>query len=685
MRIELKLLIIALMIMFLTSPILSQNSESVSTTTLLSLTVHNQNSENVVAEFDGHEITMGEFEKAYAKNVGGIEIAAQDTLQEYINFLDLYVIYKMKLRDAFVRDYKNDEELINELNEYKEKVGISYIEEKQIVVPGIKRFYNQRSEEVRASHIMIKKEPNSAANLKITEEILDSIKNGSSFEDMVLKYSQDNFSKSSGGDIYWFTAGQIVPAFEYAAYETPVGEVYPKIVQTKFGYHILKITDKAKRRYKLKARHILIKLEAPTGGNEVNASPGENSLAKATRIREEIINGASFDSLARKYSDDPGTGAKGGDLGFFERRQMVKPFDEAVFKLKVDEISEVVQTKFGYHIIQLVEELEYPTFEEELATIREMYKKSRYGYDYDRFIENLKNEFQYKLNEDVIDNISEVDGGIKLTPEYVDDQLYISNKDEVVITLNKESYKVEDFFFYLDTQAKYNHKELVKSLLNSGVKEYSKNILLLKKASELEDYDKEFASLMNDYQNGIYIFKLQEDEIWNRVKIDSAKLRENYNNSINDLVVKGKVNFSEIFAKDEDMINDYYQKLLEGSIFDKLASTYTERNSYKAKSGLHGLKDADDSALSKEAYSLNNEGDFSKPFAVDNGWAIVKLNSKIAERTKTFEEALPELSSSFQESETKRLEKKYIDKLKTFYEPEYNYDELENAYKPEEK
>ena len=667
MRIELKLLIIGFMTMFFTSTIIGQNSE------------------NVVAEFNGHEITLGEFEKAYAKNVGGVELATQDSLQEYIDFLDLYLVYKMKLRDAFVRDYKNDEELTNELNDYKEKVGISYLEEKQIVVPGLKRFYDQRSEEVRVSHIMLKKDAASDAILKKAEGILDSIKNGASFEEMVLKYSQDNFSKTSDGDIYWFTAGQIVPVFEYAAYETPVGEIYPKIVETKFGYHILKITDREKRRFKLRARHILVNLQATNKGNEGNALPGETTLNKATKIREELLNGASFDSLARKYSDDPGSGAKGGDLGFFERRQMVKPFDEAVFKLKIDEISEIVETKFGYHIIQLVEEMEYPAFEKEVETIRESYKKSRYDFDYDRYIETLKEEFQYSLNNDFIDVISAEDEGIKLTPEYIDDQVYISNKDLVVITLNQTPFTLEDLLYYLDTQAKYSQKLLTTPLLKSGVTEYSKKILLSKKASGLEATDQEFKGLMKDYQNGIYIFKLQEDEIWNLVKIDSVKLRENYNKSLKDLVVKGRVNFSEIFSKDEAKINTYHKMLLEGITYDSVAIKYTERNSFKAKAGLHGWKDFDDSDLSKEAYSLNSDRDISKPFAVGNGWAIVRLNNKIAERTKTFEEALPELSSSFQESESKRLEDKYINGLKTFYKPEYNYDELENAYKTVDK
>ncbi len=665
MRVGLQLLIIALVTLIITS-------------------CAPKHSEIIVADFDDNVITLNEFENAYAKNVGGIEAAKNDSLQDYKNFLDLYVTYKMKLRDAFVRDFRNDEDLINELNDYKEKVGISYIEEKQIVVPGLKRFYDQRSEEVRVSHIMLRKEPNPEASLKKIEAILDSIKNGASFEDMVVKHSQDNFSKNTGGDIYWFTAGQIVPAFEYAAYETPVGEVHPKIVETKFGYHILKITDREKRRYKLRAKHILVKLEEPRG-NVADTIPAEKPLDKITRIREEIVGGASFDSLARKYSDDPSSGAKGGDLGFFERRQMVKPFDEAVFDLEIGELSDIVKSRFGYHIIQLVEVMEYPTYEEELEKIRDMYRKARYDYDYDRYIESLKYGYQYKLNDEIIDIISSDKSGITLTPEYINDKLYIDNKDKTLITLNNDSYTVADLFDYLKTEAKYENKELKKSLLTNGVNDFSKNILLSKKALELEKVDTEFANLMNDYKNGIYIFKLQEDEIWDKVKIDSVKLRDIYNNSKNDFLVKAKVDFSEIFAKDEKRINDYYQKLLDGSNFDSLASTYTERNSFKAKSGLHGLKDVDDSELSKKANSLTANGDFSKPFPVDGGWAIVKLNAKIAERIKTFEEALPELSSTFQESESKRLENEYINNLKKFYQPEYNYDELENAYKPEEK
>ena len=149
-------------------------------------------------------------------------------------------------------------------------------------------------------------------------------------------------------------------------------------------------------------------------------------------------------------------------------------------------------------------------------------------------------------------------------------------------------------------------------------------------------------------------------------------------------IVEGKVNFNEIFSRDKEKIESYYQMLKDGVDFDSVAFKYTERPGFKKKYGRHGFKDASDSELSKQAYSLS-EGNYSNIFAVDGGWAIVISRKIIPERTKTYEEALPELSSAFQESESKRLEKEYTNSLNELYQPEYFYDELDNAYKAEDK
>ena len=95
MQFKFNYIVIIIVSVVLTSNIFCQTSEEVVTMTTTSR-LTSQYTDEVVAEFDGHEITLGDFEQAYAKNVGGVEAAKEDSLDEYERFLDLYVKYKMK-------------------------------------------------------------------------------------------------------------------------------------------------------------------------------------------------------------------------------------------------------------------------------------------------------------------------------------------------------------------------------------------------------------------------------------------------------------------------------------------------------------------------------------------------------------------------------------------------------------
>jgi peptidyl-prolyl cis-trans isomerase C len=125
-----------------------------------------------------------------------------------------------------------------------------------------------------------------------------------------------------------------------------------------------KFTDAEVRKYydehlkdfeQIRARHILIRMR----GSPLPVKPGQKdlteaeALAKTQELEAKLKAGASFEDLARAESDDSGSGANGGDLGFFHHNQMVPPFDEAAFKLKVGEVSQPVKSQFGYHIIRL--------------------------------------------------------------------------------------------------------------------------------------------------------------------------------------------------------------------------------------------------------------------------------------------------------------------------------------------
>lgn len=101
----------------------------------------------------------------------------------------------------------------------------------------------------------------------------------------------------------------------------------------------------------IRVRHILIRV-----GKDVDFKEKSRALNSIRDIQRQLKEGADFAELAKQYSEDPGSKDNGGDVGFFAKGMMVKEFEDAAFKLKKGEISDIVETNFGYHIIKFEEE-----------------------------------------------------------------------------------------------------------------------------------------------------------------------------------------------------------------------------------------------------------------------------------------------------------------------------------------
>ncbi|MCD6319262.1 MAG: peptidylprolyl isomerase [Candidatus Desulfofervidaceae bacterium] len=115
-------------------------------------------------------------------------------------------------------------------------------------------------------------------------------------------------------------------------------------------------TNFFKKPGQVRASHILIKVEP--GANEKDKAKAREKIEK---IRKRLVKGEDFGALAREFSQCPSS-AKGGDLNYFGRRQMAKPFEDAAFALKVGELSDVVETRFGYHLIKVTDKKPASTY-----------------------------------------------------------------------------------------------------------------------------------------------------------------------------------------------------------------------------------------------------------------------------------------------------------------------------------
>ncbi|MFN3595144.1 MAG: peptidylprolyl isomerase [Thiobacillaceae bacterium] len=181
------------------------------------------------------------------------------------------------------------------------------------------------------------------------DKALSELKAGSDFNQVSAAYS-DAQNALQGGVLGWRTEGQLPTLFVGAVRDLPVGGLTP-VLRSHNGFHILKLLDKRGKDVptvirQTHARHILIKT------NEIVSDADARNRLRL--LRERVVNGEDFAELARLHSDDL-SASKGGDLGWLSPGDTAPEFERAMEALKPGDVSQPIQSPFGWHLIQVLE------------------------------------------------------------------------------------------------------------------------------------------------------------------------------------------------------------------------------------------------------------------------------------------------------------------------------------------
>jgi peptidyl-prolyl cis-trans isomerase SurA len=209
-------------------------------------------------------------------------------------------------------------------------------------------------DEYNLSHILISVPENASpeqiqARRAKAQDIADQLANGADFGQLSASYS-DAPNALQGGNLGWKSSAQVPSLFLDTLKTLKPGEIAP-IIKSANGFHIIKLIDKRGLNMKMvvtqsHARHILIK-----PSELVSEADAKNRLLQ---IRERLENGQKFEDLARQYSEDA-SASKGGDLGWVNPGDTVPEFEKAMDALKPGELSQPIQTPFGWHLIQVLD------------------------------------------------------------------------------------------------------------------------------------------------------------------------------------------------------------------------------------------------------------------------------------------------------------------------------------------
>ena len=480
-----------------------------------------------------YPVPANEFAYVYRKN----NSSAPDygTRQSVTDYLDLYTNFRLKVLEAEQRGLDTTQAFKRELDGYRQQLAQPYLTEKSVTDQLVREAYDRMSQEVNASHILIRVAPDAspqdtlAAYQKI-EKIRQQALAGTDFGQLARTESEDPSAKENGGKLGYFTAMQMVYPFESAAYKTPVGQVSQPI-RTRFGYHVIKVNDKRTAQGEIKVAHLMIR--ATTN------APKADSITAKKKIDElysRLKKGENWDKLVAQFSEDAGSAANGGELPPFGTGRMIPSFEEVAFKLqKPGDISAPVQTPYGWHVIKLIEKQPLAKFADMEAGLKsKVAKDSRSELNKAAFLKRVRQEDQFmeiaaaKTYAFSKADTALVAGRYKYTaaPAIAKPAKGAVNDNVILFTIKGKPYLVKDFLAYVQqnqrprtgAQPAFAMQQLYDQYVEQSLTDFEKNSL----ETKYEDY----RMLVKEYRDGILLFQLMDEKVWSKAIEDTVGLKK---------------------------------------------------------------------------------------------------------------------------------------------------------------
>lgn len=474
-----------------------------------------KNADPVLMTINGKDVRQSEFEYLYHKN--NLQQLAPQSIDEYI---EMFIVYKLKVADAEAAGLHQTDAFTKEFNGYCAELSRPYLRDSIVEKRLIEEAYARMATSRKVSHIMLplgstydEKEAN---RMKI-DSIRTAIVNGSAdFGEMAVRYSSDRSARVNNGSMGYINVNSYPYPFEKTAWETPVGEISPVIEDAPFGFHIIRVEDERPNPGKVEARHIL-KLT-----NGLSEEEGTAKKAQIDSIYNLLASGGDFDAIARAESEDPGSAANGGRLGWFGPGEMVKEFEDAAFGLKDGGISAPFKTAYGYHIVQTLAHRGIGSLAEESERI-----KAAISRDMRSVMPETERMAQLKAELGVkIDSTGLMQARSRMTGDSPAEQLRSLQADNSLIaTVGKRVISIGDVINYIPSNVLEGANDAF-TVLNSGLENKINETVVEETRKNLAENNSEYRNLTNEYRDGILLFEISNRNVWERSASDTEGLQK---------------------------------------------------------------------------------------------------------------------------------------------------------------
>ncbi len=614
------------------------------------------------------EVKVSEFTYIYDKTNGKKADYSEASLKEY---LDLYINFKLQVAEGVSTGLNDDPQVKKEQNQYKSQLAKTYLIDREITEKLVREAYDRSTEDRKISHILVAIQPTADENTqrqayerakKIKSELTKQ-----NFNKLAKQYSDDQYSRGNEGLLGYFTALQLPYELETAAYTTKVGE-FSDIVKTKYGYHIVRVDDIRPAYGRVKTGHIL----ARTNKNATRAKVIIDSLY------EELKNGAKFEDLAAKHSQDNTTKNKGGQLGWIGINKYGQDFEQAMFALDKDNgFSAPIKTSSGWHIIKRYQAIKNPTYQEVKSEITNKIKrKPRFNIIQQALVDEIKKEGNYKENQKNIDALVASLGPDFITYKWKMPKEMLDNTN-TLFTVGNVKGTVREFASMAqraNPERLNEQPRTVKAAVTRIINKLATQKCLAYEETQLDKKYPEFKALMREYEEGILLFEVKKQLVWDKASSDKEGLEKFYGENKDKYKWKERANvtFYTIRSGDEKLVKKIKRKA-KCKTPEKLKAMFNEdREIVQSTSGIY--EKGKNIEVDKMKWKKRT---VSEGYAKDNSTYFTKIEEIISPTIKTLDEARGYVVADYQD----HLEKELIKSLKEKYKITINEDVLKTLVK----
>lgn len=499
-------------------------------------------------------VPAGEFIRMYKKSIEPGKKPDPD------NYLQLFVVFKLKVADAIGEGFDTTRAFRNELNGYRNQLAQTYLTDQQAKDKLLQTTYQRSLTEINAWHILVSCPEGSKPADTLTawtkaSEIRERIILGEPFEQVARSTSDDPSVRINGGNLGYFTVFQMISPFEDAAYNLKKGSL-SEPVRTPYGYHIIKVADKRPSKGKILVAHIMKNIPAGAGDAEMKKAEEEINA-----VYKELQSGVPFSLLAGKYSDHKESAINGGKLTWFGAGEIIPDFAEAAFAIRdTGKYSKPVKTAYGWHIIKLLDKKAPGTFEETRSFLESKINQSYLNSLSRRsLIDRLKKDYRFTVNQESFSWF------VTHTDTLIIQGLAKYNRDSLpsgnLYTFSNQKLTNREFASFIERKASVSNSGDSLKFITQSMNVLADDQIIKYENSVLEKKYPEFRYLMNEFHDGILLFEISGKKVWNRVENDSAGMRAYYetikNKYLTKRSVEGKLYVLRLQNNDEKFYSAY--------------------------------------------------------------------------------------------------------------------------------